>query len=151
MADNELTIEVDDLGRVSAPMDEQQELQPEEEEDDEDLPAEGDTVQAELLILPDIPKPPKSGFFIAHSKRHKRRTLHFVGACRRQPGVHFKVFDNCGDMMPDSRDFDGACRMCFPGEDLVLPASPEGVASGDESSSSADSDDESSAGSDGPK
>ena len=47
------------------------------------------------------------------------RILHFVGACGRVPGLHFRNFIRYGDKVPASHDFDKACKTCFGKKGVV--------------------------------
>ena len=79
----------------------------------------------------------------------KVKCLHFVGACGRIPGEHYKEFDVWGDEMPPEDKVDVLCRTCFkngelPEQALAAPADDEQIeasssSSGSSSSSSSDS------------
>ena len=52
------------------------------------------------------------GFVVAITTTDLRR-LHFVGACGRAPGQHFRNYILYGDRVPKSHEFDKACLSCF--------------------------------------
>ena len=73
--------------------------------------------------------PPSSGFVISLTTGGFRR-LHFVGACFRVPGEHYKHFIVCGMSLPADGEVDARCRQCFRGQDA------EKLAESDDSDSS---------------
>ena len=44
----------------------------------------------------------------------KSRTLHRVGDCFRQPGVHYRDFECFGDELPGPSQYHRSCKTCFP-------------------------------------
>ena len=44
----------------------------------------------------------------------KSKTLHRVGDCFRQPGVHYRDFVCFGDEMPEPKMYHRSCKTCFP-------------------------------------
>ena len=57
--------------------------------------------------------------------RSRIRTLHRVGECHRQPGVHYAQFEILGDEPPDASGYHRACKNCFGKESAVVGGSPE--------------------------
>ena len=45
--------------------------------------------------------------------RSKTRTLHRIGECHRQPGLHYASFEILGEDVPKSSAYHKACRQCF--------------------------------------
>ena len=67
--------------------------------------------------------------------RCKTRTLHRIGECHRQPGVHYANYEVVGDDIPSKSAYHRACRQCFR-SGIAEAASPlEDDSSGDVSSS----------------
>ena len=56
--------------------------------------------------------PSRFDFFVAITTTGLRR-LHFVGACGRAPGLHFRNYIHFGDRVPKSHEYDKACLSCF--------------------------------------
>ena len=67
--------------------------------------------------------------------RSQTRTLHRVGECHRQPGVHYAKFETLGDEPPDAGKYHRACRNCFGKDAAWAEGSPEDESSGDVTSS----------------
>ena len=67
--------------------------------------------------------------------RSRTRTLHRVGECHRQPGVHYAQFEILGDEPPDTSMYHRACRNCFGKDAALAERSPEDESSGDVTSS----------------
>ena len=44
----------------------------------------------------------------------KPKTLHRLGDCFRQPGVHYRDFVCFGDEMPEPKMYHRSCKSCFP-------------------------------------
>ena len=61
--------------------------------------------------------------------RSGTRTLHRVGECHRQPGVHYAQFELAGDEPPEAGRYHRACKNCF-GKSAAV-ASGEEEAAGD--------------------
>ena len=58
--------------------------------------------------------------------RSATRTLHRVGECYRQPGVHYGKYELLGGEIPKPDMYHQACRECFPkGKDEFAQASDE--------------------------
>eukprot|EP00435_Cladocopium_sp_Y103_P061321 s228_g23.t1 len=76
--------------------------------------------------------------------RSKSRTLHRVGECHRQPGVHYTHFEVLGDEAPAPDTYHRACKICFPrGSVLTGPSESESsdeVSSSDETTSGEEQD-----------
>ena len=68
---------------------------------------------ARLAAEPEV-KP--VGFVVSISKEGLHRKLHFIGACFRIPGVHYRNYRILGELMPSEYDIDSKCLDCFPGE-----------------------------------
>ena len=94
--------------------------------------------EAKNLQEPDEAVPPKSGFVIAFSDKGRMRRLHYVGACFRVPGEHYRQYTCHGDMMPEDNLIDARCKQCFP-EGRPAPTPPGEVDSGDEEDSTSSS------------
>eukprot|EP00435_Cladocopium_sp_Y103_P022295 s1532_g5.t1 len=77
--------------------------------------------------------------------KSKTRTLHRVGDCFRQPGVHYRDFECFGDEVPGPSHYHRSCKSCFPRSGgRRQPPGEEDESSGSEtvSSSSESSEDE---------
>ena len=79
------------------------------------------------------------------TKRGKFRRLHLVPDCRLIPGVHYKVYDVWGDVLPNEQDLSAVCDLCLPNgrpeleqplEEEALLGSPSSSSSGDEGAAS---------------
>ena len=84
----------------------------------EDLPAPGETRMGHYVIS-----------VVGHSRS---KTLHRVGECFRQPGIHYREFTSYGDDLPAASEYHRACKTCFPRSG----GGSAGVAGGDDSSGS---------------
>ena len=67
--------------------------------------------------------------------RSKTKTLHKIGECHRQPGVHYKSFEVWGEEVPDKALYHKACKQCFRRGVAAASNSPESDSSGEVSSS----------------
>lgn len=52
-------------------------------------------------------------FVVSVVGRSKTKTLHRVGDCHRQPGVHYAHFEVLGQEAPNASAYHKACRQCF--------------------------------------
>ena len=52
-------------------------------------------------------------FVVSIVGRSKTRTLHRIGDCHRQPGVHYAQFEVLGQDAPSTSAYHRACRQCF--------------------------------------
>ena len=75
--------------------------------------------------------------------RSMTRTLHRIGECFRQPGLHYHHYEVLGDEPPSSDLYHKACRVCFPQGHLKAR-----TALGDESSDDVSSSDSETSGED---
>ena len=66
----------------------------------EDLPAPGETRMGHYVVS-----------VVGHSRT---KTLHRVGECFRQPGIHYREFTSYGDDLPAAKEYHRACKTCFP-------------------------------------
>eukprot|EP00435_Cladocopium_sp_Y103_P027089 s207_g6.t1 len=75
----------------------------------------------------------------------KSRTLHRVGDCFRQPGVHYRDFVCFGDELPDPKEYHRSCKTCFPrnGGRKHAPGEEDESSGSETVSSSSESSDES--------
>jgi len=88
----------------------------------------------QLMVEPDAQLPVSKGTFVLSVVgRSKRRTLHQVGSCYRQPGVHYKEYLVVGDVRPVLEKGERLCISCFGKRDQV--ATQVGVINGDSSDS----------------
>ena len=62
----------------------------------------------------------------------KTKTLHRLGECYRQPGVHYQLYENFKSELPKPSEYHKACKVCFP------RALKEAESSGEESSETGD-------------
>lgn len=82
-------------------------------------------------------------FVVSIVGRSKTRTLHRVGECHRQPGLHYAQFEVLGEEAPSTTAYHRACRQCFrkgvtksseamgaPGEDESSVVGDDGVRRG---------------------
>lgn len=74
-------------------------------------------------------------FVVSIVGRSQTRTLHRVGECYRQPGVHYSRFEVLGDEPPEPSKYHRACKNCFGKDAAVAGGSPEEESSGDVTSS----------------
>lgn len=74
-------------------------------------------------------------FVISIVGRSKTRTLHRVGECHRQPGVHYATFEVLGEETPSTAQYHRACRQCFGKADSQAMSALEDDSSGEVSSS----------------
>ena len=69
------------------------------------------------------------------TRRGRHRKLHLVEACRYKPGLDYKDWVDCGEVIPPEHDFQSVCKFCLPAG-AGPPEAPED--SGSSSSSSGD-------------
>jgi hypothetical protein len=69
----------------------------------------------------DLASPP-TGFVISLGKV---RCLHFVGACFRIPGEHYRKYDPWGEILPPEHLVDTRCKNCFPDGVAAAPVQKE--------------------------
>ena len=74
-------------------------------------------------------------FVVSIVGRSRTRTLHRVGECHRQPGVHYAQFEILGDEPPDASTYHRACKNCFGKDATAAEGSPEEESSGEVTSS----------------
>ena len=119
-----------------------------EDDDDEENEAEPEMESHELepaevkkaaaavaAAAPPVPR----GFVVSRTKNGRFRRLHCVEACRLVPGVHYKVFDVWGDIMPPEDELDAVCTRCLPQGPPAASVPPLEEDSSDASSSSSSS------------
>ncbi len=58
---------------------------------------------------------PTSGYIISISIKKQIRCLHLLGACYRQPGIHYAHYEHQGDELPGPAASDTYCRGCWGG------------------------------------
>lgn len=73
-------------------------------------------------------------FVVSIVGRSKTRTLHKIGECHRQPGVHYATFEVLGEETPSTAEYHRACKQCF-GHGVEAASALEEETSGDVSSS----------------
>lgn len=74
-----------------------------------DDPQEVETDQSKVLPLEKV-----AGMFVVSvAGRSKTKTLHRIGDCHRQPGVHYAHFEVLGQEAPSTAAYHKACRQCF--------------------------------------
>ena len=83
-------------------------------EDDEDTDAPTSAEEA-----PPAPLPQLHDYVVARRLRSKVRTLHLVGACWRQPGVHYVVGELYGNVLPEAAKYNTVCKNCFKRPEAV--------------------------------
>ena len=97
------------------------------ESEEEEERAEGATV---------VPAEKVAGTFVVSIVgRSKTRTLHRIGECHRQPGLHYSQFEILGDEPPEPSMYHRACKNCFGKDAAVASGSPEEESSGEVTSS----------------
>ena len=97
------------------------------ESEEEEERAEGATV---------VPAEKVAGTFVVSIVgRSKTRTLHRIGECHRQPGLHYSQFEILGDEPPEPSMYHRACKNCFGKDAAVAGGSPEEESSGEVTSS----------------
>ena len=77
-------------------------------------------------------------FIVSIVGRSQSRTLHRIGECHRQPGLHYSKFEVLGDEAPSTSLYHKACRVCFPRGEVNAVGS---VSSDDEDSGEVSSSD----------
>ena len=78
-------------------------------DDQSDDLQEVETDQAEVLPLEKV-----AGMFVVSVVgRSKTKTLHRIGDCHRQSGVHYAHFEVLGQEAPSTAAYHKACRQCF--------------------------------------
>ena len=90
------------------------------------------TAKAAALQVPALISKPE-GFVVEHQRGGRMRKLHFVPACSRIPGEHYRVFIDWGVLMPPDYEFDDICPKCYPQSSRPLAA--ELAAAGDQAES----------------
>ena len=108
-----------------------------ESEEDLVIGESSEVVQAEAIA---------GTFVVSIVGRSQTRTLHRVGECHRQPGVHYAHFEMLGDEPPDPIKYHRACKNCFGKDAMAKPGSPEEESSGDITSSDSNGSEEKAAG-----
>ena len=93
-------IEPDEQAEVFSPVFISESEEEGKKKEDDDLPAPGETRMGHYVVS-----------VVGHSKS---KTLHRVGECFRQPGIHYREFVSFGDDLPDSKEYHRACKTCFP-------------------------------------
>ena len=94
-----------------------------------------DEAEAKAALEAACEPAPTRGFIVVRSDKGRMRRLHFLGACFRVPGEHYKDFVCHGDILPADDLIDARCKQCFPvGRTPPIPA--DEVASAEESDSS---------------
>ena len=89
-------------------------------------------------IQPHAAGPAWKDYVVCYSGYKHIKRLHRVGSCFRVPGVHYSCFKSFGTECPNASAYEWVCRDCWPVGGGV-EADPE-EASGEDSSSSEDSD-----------
>ena len=76
-------------------------------------------------------------FIVSIVGRSQSRTLHRIGACHRQPGLHYNKFEVLGDEAPSTDQHHKVCKVCFPRGEVNAAAvdSSDAGSSGNVSSS----------------
>ena len=97
------------------------------EDNDEEVHA----APAEITPLESV----KGMYVVSVVGRSKTRTLHRIGECHRQPGVHYALFEVLGEDTPSTGKYHKACKQCFGRKDAVAMNSVEEETSGEVSSS----------------
>ena len=65
-----------------------------------------------------VPGETRMGHYVASVVgRSATKTLHRVGECFRQPGVHYREYTCYGDELPKASSYHRACKTCFPRND----------------------------------
>ena len=93
----------------------------EEDEDEDEAEPEMDlhviapaaVKQAAAAVAAVVPEPTRS-FVVSKTKKVRFRPLHCVEACRLVPGIHYKVYDVWGGMLPPENEIDAVCARCLP-------------------------------------
>ena len=86
-------------------------------------------------------------FVVSIVGRSKTKTLHRIGECHRQPGLHYSQFEVLGDEVPEASAYHRACRQCFRKGIAAAENALEDDSSGEVSSSEmTDSEEEDSTG-----
>ena len=99
--------------------------------DAEDEPEEGKAAPTEVTPLEKV-----AGMYVVSVVgRSKTRTLHKIGECHRQPGVHYAVYEVLGEDTPSTKQYHRACKQCFGRGDAAAMNALEEETSGDVSSS----------------
>ena len=99
--------------------------------DAEDEPEEDDAAPAEVTPLEKV-----AGMYVVSVVgRSKTRTLHKIGDCHRQPGVHYSAYEVLGEDTPSTGQYHRACKQCFGRGDAAAMNALEEETSGDVSSS----------------
>ena len=108
-------------------------VEPEEDDDVKDMvndtgdggfESEGEEMQmqpAEIVRAEQI----AGTYVVSIVGRSRTRTLHRVGECHRQPGVHYSQFEILGDEPPDASEYHRACKNCFGKDGALAGGSPE--------------------------
>ena len=68
------------------------------------------------------PVPEPHGFIVSVTRGGRHRKLHHLGSCWRQPGVHFRVYEAWGSIMPPEAEIQSKCLDCFGTQ--RVPAEP---------------------------
>ena len=55
-----------------------------------------DLAESQALMEDKHGEAPKTGFVVSLTRRGRFRTLHFIGACHRVPGEHYREFISYG-------------------------------------------------------
>ena len=81
---------------------------------------------------------PTSGFIVSITDKGRMRRLHFLGACGRRPGEHYRDWRHYGECPPRADEVDARCRVCFPPNTAAAPSNklPDDIDSDDESDTS---------------
>ena len=86
--------------------------------------------EAETIVPGDGGEPKPEGvnlrgqFVISTVGRSGTKTLHKVGECYREPGVHYASYQVIGEEAPNPGEYHQACKVCFPrggGESTSFP------------------------------
>ena len=98
--------------------------------------------EAAAAVGPQLAAP--TGFVVSVTKRGKFRRLHLVEACPFVPGVHYKEYEEWGEIMPGEADVQAICTRCLPqGRTAPPPEDPDVVSDSSSSSGEGGSADES--------
>ena len=80
----------------------------------EEGPGEGPRGSSEEEPVEAEPTMALGHYVISIVGRAKQRTLHRMGECYRQPGVHYQDYEVFGGHLPPAETYHRSCRICFP-------------------------------------
>jgi hypothetical protein len=55
----------------------------------------------------------EKGYVVSVSRKTGFRRLHYLGACRSVPGIHYMVYEWLGEALPSENAYDDHCRQCW--------------------------------------